>query len=85
VLMSAAWGGWFWEKLGTYGQIVRRLPAVVRERRRVQALRVPTATDGAFLTGKMQVEGLEHPWLARLANPILSAYWAFACRALRVD
>jgi GT2 family glycosyltransferase len=84
VLVFAARQGWLREKLSGYGQIVRRLPATLRDRRRVQALRSAAATDGRCLTGRMQFEGLDHPLITRVANPLLSAYWRFARNVLRV-
>jgi hypothetical protein len=84
VLAFAARQGWLREKLATSPEIVRLLPAVVRDRRRVQANRSPMATDAECLTGRMQFEGLEHPIVTRVANPVLSAYWSFARTVLRV-
>jgi hypothetical protein len=50
----------------------------------VQKNRSPKATDGAFLTGNMFFPGLDHPIITRVANPLLSAYWWFARKVLRV-
>jgi len=84
VLVFAARQGWLREKLASYGEILRLLPAVVRDRRQVQKNRSPKATDGAFLTGNMFFPGLDHPIITRVANPVLSAYWRFARTVLRV-
>jgi N-acetylglucosaminyl-diphospho-decaprenol L-rhamnosyltransferase len=84
VLAFAARQGWLREKLATYGEILRLLPAVARDRRTVQQLRSNKATDGAHLTGRMSFPGLDHPIITRVANPMLSAYWWFARRVLRV-
>ena len=84
VLLFAARQGWLREKLASYGEILRFLPAVVGDRRQVQKNRSPRATDGAFLTGSLCFPGLDHPIITRLANPLLSAYWSFARKVLRV-
>jgi hypothetical protein len=84
VLLFAARRGWLREKLASYGEIFRLLPAVLRDRRRVQKNRSPNATDGASLTGSIRFPELDHPIITRVANPVLSAYWSFARKVLRV-
>jgi hypothetical protein len=84
VLVFAARQGWLREKLVSYGEIVRLLPTVVRDRRQVQKNRSPGATDGAALTGSIHFPGLDHPIVTRVANPVLSAYWWFARKVLHV-
>lgn len=84
VLFFSAKSGWFRDKLASYGEIATRLPRVMRERKRVQRLRVAHATDGAVLTGAMHFDGFEHPIITRFANPLLSAYWRFARGTLKV-
>ena len=84
VLAFAARHGWLREKLASYGEILRLLPAVARDRRAVQAIRSQQATDGAQLTGRICFPGLDHPVVTRVANPLLSAYWWLARRVLRV-
>jgi GT2 family glycosyltransferase len=84
VLVFAASQGWLRQKLAGYREILRLLPAVLRDRRRVQKNRSPKATDGVCLTGNMCFPGLDHPIITRVANPVLSAYWSFARKVLRV-
>ena len=84
VLLFAARRGWLREKLASYGEIFRLLPAVLRDRRKVQKDRSPNATDGAFLTGSIRFPELDHPIITRVANPVLSAYWSFVRKVLRV-
>jgi len=84
VLAFAAKGGWLTAKLGTYGAVAKQLPSVYRDRRRLQRRRSSHATDGAVLTGNMSFDGLEHPLITHFANPLLSAYWGFARRVLKV-
>jgi GT2 family glycosyltransferase len=84
VLVFAARQGWLREKLSSYAEILRLLPAVMRDRRQVQGNRSPGATDGASLTGSIRFSGLDHPIITRVANPLLSAYWSFARKVLHV-
>lgn len=84
VLVHAWMSGWFRQKLSSYGEIARLLPAVLRDRKRVQALRSSASTDGAVLTAEMQFDGFDHPIITRFANPLLSSYWAFARGVLKV-
>jgi len=44
----------------------------------------PKATGWRLLTGNMFFPGLDHPIITRVANPVLSAYWSFARKVLRV-
>jgi GT2 family glycosyltransferase len=84
VLVFAARQGWLRAKLSSYGEILRLLPAVLRDRRQMQMNRSPNATDGSFLTASIRFPGLDHPLITRVANPLLSAYWSFARKVLRV-
>ncbi len=84
VLFFSIKAGWFREKLGTYQEIAQQLPSILRKRKKMQALRVKEATDASILIGAMQFEGLDHPIVTHFANPLLTAYWAFARGVLRV-
>ncbi len=84
VLVFATKQGWLKEKLRTYGEIVRALPRVLRDRRAVQKRRAPNANDGEHLTGAMIFPGLDHWIVTRVANPALSGYWHFVHKILRV-
>ena len=84
VLALATRGGWLRGKLGTYRDIARALPGLLRSRREVQARRVAAANDGDHLTGEIRFEGFDHPILTRFANPVLARYWAAARGLLRV-
>ena len=77
------YSGWWREKLWAYREFFQRLPRTLEERKRVQALRGPTASDAQYLTGKLEFAGLDHPIITQVANPVLSAYWAVAHRALQ--
>jgi len=84
VLALAAKGGWLAGKLKTYGEIARALPGVLADRRAVQARRAAGANDGDYLTGALTFEGFDHPLITKVANPVLSRYWAFVHRVLGV-
>jgi GT2 family glycosyltransferase len=84
ILAFAAARGWLPDKLRTYAEIGRLLPRVLRERRRVQSQRSVEATDLAQLTGELEFEGFEHPIITRVANPVLSRYWRWACARFAV-
>ncbi|HMA95327.1 MAG TPA: glycosyltransferase family 2 protein [Polyangiaceae bacterium] len=84
VLVHATMTGWLRQKVSTYAEIAHLLPEVLRARKRAQSLRSSASTDGDFLTGEMHFDGLDHPLITRFANPILSGYWAWARRVLKV-
>src|SRR5262249_4451320 len=76
VLVFALRGGWLREKLRGYRELVAALPSLLADRRALLAARVPDASDRQVLTGKIEFEGLDHPIITRVANPLLSAYWS---------
>jgi GT2 family glycosyltransferase len=78
VTFFAARGGWWRELMGAYGDIARNLPALLAARSRVQAARAADANEVAWFSGALRFEGLDHPIITRLANPLLSAYWRAA-------
>jgi len=84
VLVLAARGGWLREKLGTYSEVVRALPDLLRDRREVQARRAATANDVQHVVGEIHFEGFDHPIVTRVANPLLARYWRAARALLRV-
>ncbi|HEY5958641.1 MAG TPA: glycosyltransferase family 2 protein [Polyangiaceae bacterium] len=84
VLFFAAKAGWWREKLATYGAILQAVPSLKQERKRIEKMRSPNATDGAWLTGAMQFDGFHHPIITHFANPVLQTYWNFARRVLKV-
>lgn len=74
--------GWGRQKLAAYGEVVRRLPRLLRERRAVQATRTVSAAElAAWLTPDLDspfIPAIARSGPARLA---LRAYWR-AVRAL---
>lgn len=84
VLFFAAKSGWLPEKMAGYGEILRALPTILRDRQRNQRRRSSSATDGAILTGVLHFDGFDHPIITRFANPLLSAYWRTVRRVFRL-
>lgn len=81
VLVFAARAGWLGELWRAEADVVRHLPELLAARRRVQRSRAPEANEVAWFSGALRFEGLDHPIITRVANPLLSAYWK-AARAL---
>jgi GT2 family glycosyltransferase len=81
LLVAAAAGGWLPQKLAAWGDVVRALPRVVRQRRAIQARRTVSARE--FADGL--VAGLDSQYLGRAAvlSPLLRAYWALVRALLR--
>jgi GT2 family glycosyltransferase len=76
VLALAARSGWLPQKLWSYVELLRHLPATLLERSKVQARR-RSGTDTAHLTAVMDYPGFDHPIVTDVANPLLTAYWRF--------
>jgi GT2 family glycosyltransferase len=80
LLAIAARQGWLGPKLRAQAAVLRSLPAVLRRRKHVQALRaVSAATFAASLTVEMNSPNLAVP---QVANRLQAAYWAFVVRLL---
>ena len=83
LLFVAAAGGWLPQKIRAWGETLRALPRLLRERRRIQAARtVGTGTFAAPL-----VAGLDSPFLgaagrSRILRALLGAYWTVVRRLL---
>jgi N-acetylglucosaminyl-diphospho-decaprenol L-rhamnosyltransferase len=76
-------GGWAREKLRAWWALARGLPALLRWRRRVQALRrVSDAEIVAAMTARLETPLLDAP-AARRAGPLLEAYRACVLSVLR--
>ena len=82
VTLFAVRGGWGGELWRAYRDIARHLPELLAARARVQAARTSDANEVAWFSGALRFEGLDHPIITRLANPLLSAYWRAARRVL---
>ena len=74
LLVVAVAGGWGGAKLAAWGDVARAWPRLLRERREVQAGAVIGA--GAFAGGLTSSLDSPHLEQARLAQPLLSLYWA---------
>jgi GT2 family glycosyltransferase len=83
VLALALSNGWGREKLRAWWAVLRGLPALLRWRRRVQALRrTPDAEIVALMTARMDTPLLDAP-AVRAAGPLLAAYRAVVLSVLR--
>jgi GT2 family glycosyltransferase len=76
-------GGWFGQKARAWGDTIRALPRLMRERRAVQATR--TATAAEFAQGL--TPSLESPYLggasrSGLLDALLGGYWRLVLRLL---
>lgn len=75
--------GWVEQKLRTYVDLARRLPAIWSKRRCVQRLRkLPDRAVVNHFTRTLDFEGLDSPIIA-VGNALLSWYWRFARRLIR--
>ena len=82
VTLFAARAGWWSELMRAYRDVARNLPRLLQARAQVQAARAPDANEVAWFSGALRFEGLDHPIITRVANPLLSAYWRAASRLL---
>ena len=76
-------GGWFGQKLRAWGDTIRALPRLMRQRRAVQATR---ATSAAGFAGAL-TPSLDSPYLgaasrASALNSLLAGYWRLVLRLL---
>jgi GT2 family glycosyltransferase len=76
-------GGWWREKLGSYADLARWMPRLLRERRAIQAKRVSSAAEFA----RLMTPDLSSPYLgrageSRVLRVALRAYWRLVLRAL---
>lgn len=83
LLVVAALGGWLPQKLGAWGETLRDLPRLLRERRAVQAgARIGASDFAAALTPDLASEYLGRAGTSRLLRAVLGAYWRAARRLL---
>jgi len=83
LLLVAAIGGWLPEKLRAWGETLRSLPRLLRERREIQAgARVSAAEFAAALTAELDSEYLGEAGRSRLLGALLGGYWRAALRLL---
>jgi GT2 family glycosyltransferase len=76
-------GGWFGQKARAWGDTIRSLPRLLRERRAVQAQRTITSAEFA----RSLTPALDSPYLgaasrSRLLGSLLGAYWRAVLRLL---
>jgi GT2 family glycosyltransferase len=84
ILAAAVAGGWGRQKLLSWGDLVRALPGLLRERRRVQSARSVSAADFAcWLTPDLSSPYLPDAVRARPVRLVLRAYWRAVSALLR--
>jgi GT2 family glycosyltransferase len=83
VLVFAARAGWLRKKLRGYREVVMQFRRIWETRRRNLAARSADASDVEHFTGEMEFEGLDHPIITRIANPVLATYWRLLKRVVR--
>lgn len=73
------------DKLRTYAFFLRPSHLASLRRKRRQAQQRRTVSDRAFLSrfaGTIEYEGVDHPLLRYVGNPVLGLYWAIARRLI---
>jgi hypothetical protein len=76
-------GGWFGQKARAWGDTLRALPRLLRERRAVQATRTASAADFATaLTSDLDSAHLGGASRSRILAGLLGGYWRLVLRVL---
>ncbi len=76
-------GGWFGQKLLAWGDTLRALPRLLRERRAVQATRTASAAEFArSLTATLDSPYLGTASRSRVLNRLLAGYWRLVLRLI---
>ena len=83
LFVAAAAGGWLPQKLGAWGDTVRALPRLLRERREIQATRsVGSAEFARALTPELASAYLGAAGRSALLAGLVRAYWSLVLRLL---
>lgn len=83
ILAVSAQGGWCREKLGSYADLARWLPRLVRERAEIQSKRTVTALEFArLMTPELSSPYLGRAGRSRVLGALLSLYWHGVLRVL---
>jgi len=76
VIFYSLFTGWFWLKIKSYFSVLRQLSKTIKKRKEIQENRkLRDCQMAKFLEAKFDFEGLEHPGLKYIINPIFSLYW----------
>jgi hypothetical protein len=68
--------GWFWKKIGSYGEILSSLPRLREKRKIIQKeRRVSDQEIVKLFGGELKISGVNHFLLDKVLNPFLSFYW----------
>lgn len=83
-LIGIGWrGGWLRQKVAAWGEVLRALPRLIRERRTIQARRtVGTGEVAMALTPELASRYLGAAGRSRLLGAALRAYWSLALALL---
>jgi N-acetylglucosaminyl-diphospho-decaprenol L-rhamnosyltransferase len=83
LLVASLAGGWSGQKLAAWGEVVRSLPRLRRERRAIQARRTIGAGEfAAALTAPLDSAYLGRAGRSPLLGALLAAYWRLVLRLL---
>jgi N-acetylglucosaminyl-diphospho-decaprenol L-rhamnosyltransferase len=83
LLVASLAGGWSGQKLAAWGEVLRSLPRLRRERRAIQARRAIGAGEfAAALTARLDSAYLGRAARSRLLGGLLAAYWRLVLRLL---
>jgi hypothetical protein len=83
LVAAALAGGWLPQKAGAWGDVIRALPRLIRERRRIQAARFVGAAElAAHLTADLDSAYLGAAGRSRVLRSALRAYWRVALALL---
>ncbi len=85
-ILYALKGGWFFPKIKTYAYLLRNLPHILIQRRRIQKSRV--VGDGKileWLRGGVYFPEVQNPLLNRFLNPFLEAYLKLLKKAYQTE
>lgn len=83
VLMGSVFEGWFFDKLKSYGDFLRLVPAMVKKRKNLRALRLVRDKEIlAAMQGTFQGAPFSSPGLSFVINPFLRGYWFIVRRLI---
>jgi GT2 family glycosyltransferase len=82
VIAFAARTGWLPEMLSAHLDVLRHLPELLAARAEAQAAWSARGNLLEHLSAELIYDGLAHPLIRRLGNPILAAWWRGARRLL---
>jgi GT2 family glycosyltransferase len=83
IILYSVSSRWFWEKMRSYLWNMMNLPGTMRKRRKIQRMRkVSDREITSLYMGALSFAGFRNVAVEKCLNPILSAFWKFACRLI---